>query len=226
MGRFISYLKARKMISKGYLYHLVRAKDSSLETPTLDSVPVVCEFPEVFPEDLPKVPPEREINFEIDLLPDTQPISIPAYRMAPAKLKELKDQLKDLLDKGFIRPSISPWSAPVLFVKKKDGSLRMCIDYRHLNKVTIKNKYPIPRIDDFFDQLQGASHFSKIDLKSGYQQLRVKDSDIPKIAFKTRYGHYEFVVMSFGLTNALGNFHGFDEQSVQTVLRLVCYRLH
>ena len=129
MGRFISYLKARKMISKGYLYHLVRVKDSSSESPTLESVPVVSEFPEVFPEDLPGVPPEREIDFGIDLLPDTQPISIPPYRMAPTELKELKEQLKDLLDKGFIRPSISPWGAPVLFVKKKDGSLRMCIDY-------------------------------------------------------------------------------------------------
>ncbi|WMV43384.1 hypothetical protein MTR67_036769 [Solanum verrucosum] len=164
---------------------------------------VVNEFPEVFPEDLPGVPPEREINFGIDLLPDTQPISIPPYRMAPAELKELKEQLKDLLDKGFIRPSISPWGALVLFVKKKDGSLRMCIDYKQLNKVTIKNKYPIPRIDDLFDQLQGASHFSKIDLRSGYHQLRVRDSDIPKTAFRTRYGYYEFVVMSFGLTNAL-----------------------
>ncbi|TMW85842.1 hypothetical protein EJD97_022394 [Solanum chilense] len=122
--------------------------------------------------------------------------------MAPAELKELKEQLKHLLDKGFIRPSISPWGAPVLFVRKKDGSLRMCIDYRQLNKVTIKNKYPIPRIDDLFDQLQGSSHFSKIDLSSGYHHLRVRDSDIPKIVFKTRYGHYEFLVMSFGLTNA------------------------
>ena len=206
MGRFISYLKARKMISKGYLYHLVRAKDSSLETPTLDSVPVVCEFPEVFPEDLPKVPPEREINFRIDLLPDTQHIFIPPYRMAPAERKELKVQLKDLLDKGFIKPSISPWGAPVLFVKKKDGSLRMCIDYRQLNKVTIKNKYPSPRMDDLFDQPKGASHFSKIDLRSRYHQLRVRDSDIFKIAFRTQYGHYEFVVMSFGLTNALAAF--------------------
>ncbi|KAH0658050.1 hypothetical protein KY289_026798 [Solanum tuberosum] len=202
MGRFISYLKARKMISKGYLYHLVRVKDSSSESPTLESVLVVNEFPEVFPDDIPGVPPEREIDFGIDLLPDTQPIYIPLYRMAPAELKELKEQLKDLLDKGFIRRSISPWGAPVLFVKKKDGSLRMCIDYRQLNKVRIKNKYPIPRIDDLFDQLQGASHFSKIDLRSGYHQLRVRDSDIPKIAFRTRYGHYEFVVMSFGLTNA------------------------
>ncbi|WMV51153.1 hypothetical protein MTR67_044538, partial [Solanum verrucosum] len=144
----------------------------------------------------------RKIDFGIDLLPDTQPISIPPYRMAPTELKELKEQLRDLLEKGFIRPSQSPWGASVLFVKKKDGSLRMCIDYRQLNRVTVKNKYPLPRIDDLFDQLQGASHFSKIDLRSGYHQVKVRECDIPKTAFRTRYGHYEFVVMSFGLTNA------------------------
>ena len=177
------------MISKGYLYHLVRVKDSSSESPTLESVPVVSEFPEVFPDDLSGVPPEREIDFGIDLLPDTQPISIPPYRMAPTEIKELKEQLKDLLDKGFIRPSISPWGASVLFVRKKDGSLRMCIDYRQLNKVTIKNKYPLLRIDDLFDQIQGESYFSKIDLRSGYHQLRVKKDDIPKTAFRTRYSH-------------------------------------
>ena len=122
--------------------------------------------------------------------------------MASAELKELKSKLKDLLDKGFIQPSISPWGAPVLFVKKKDGSFRMCIDYRQLNKVTIKNKYPLPRIDDLFDQLQGASYFSKIDLRSGYHQLRVRGVDVPKTSFRTRYGHFEFLVMFFGLINA------------------------
>ena len=122
--------------------------------------------------------------------------------MAPVDLKELKEPLKDLLDKGFIRPSVSPWGAPVLFVHKKDGSLRICIDYHQLNKVTVKNKYSLPRIDDIFDQLQGAIIFSKIDLRSGYHQLKVRECDIPKTAFRTRYGHFEFVVMSFGLTNA------------------------
>lgn len=130
------------------------------------------------------------------------PISIPPYRMAPEELKELKQQLQDLLDKSFIRSSISPWGVPVLFVKKKDGSLRMCIDYRQLNKVTIHKKYPLPPIEDLFDQLQGVVYFSKIDLRSGYHQLRIKEEDISKTIFRTRYEHYEFLVMPFGLTNA------------------------
>ncbi|KAG8496122.1 hypothetical protein CXB51_008999 [Gossypium anomalum] len=167
----------------------------------LETVPVVCEFPDVFPEELPKLPPVWEVEFGIKLVPWTIPISIAPYRMAPTELKELKSQLQELTDRGFARPSFSPWSAPVLFVKKKYRTMRMCIDYRQLNKVTIKNKYPLSRIDDLFDQLKGASVFSKIDLRSCYYQLRVRDSDVPKTAFRMRYGHYEFLVMPFGLTN-------------------------
>nr|GFC44453.1 putative reverse transcriptase domain-containing protein [Tanacetum cinerariifolium] len=163
------------------------------------------------------IPPVREVEFNIELIPRAEPISKAPYRMAPIELKDLKYQLQELLERGFIRLSVSPWGAPVLFVKKKDGSMRLCIDYRKLNKIIIRNRYPLPRIDDLFDQLQGAMHFSKIDLRSGYHQLRVKEQDISKTAFRTRYGHYEFLVMPFGLTNApavfmdLMNrvFHGF-----------------
>ncbi|KAH0710891.1 hypothetical protein KY284_012318 [Solanum tuberosum] len=201
-GKFISCIKSHRLISKGCLYHIVRVNDVESKVPPIESITVVNEFLDVFPEDLPGVPPEKDIDLGIDLLPDTQPISIPPYRMAPAELKELKEQLNDLLEKGFIRPSHSPWGAPILFVKKKDGSLRMCIDYRQLNRVTVKNRYPLPRIDDLFDQLHGASHFSKIDLRSGYHQVKVRECDIPKTAFRTRYGHYVFVVMYFGLTTS------------------------
>ncbi|KAA0053259.1 pol protein [Cucumis melo var. makuwa] len=169
---------------------------------SLSSEPVVRDYPDVFLEELPGLPPHRVIEFSIELEPGTVPISRAPYRMAPAELKELKVQLQELLDKGFIRPSVSPYGGPILFVKKKDGSMRLCIDYRELNKVTVKNKYPLPRIDDLFDQLKGATVFSKIDLRSGYHQLRIKDSHVPKTAFRSRYGHYEFIVMSFGLTNA------------------------
>nr|GFC68104.1 putative reverse transcriptase domain, aspartic peptidase domain protein [Tanacetum cinerariifolium] len=158
--------------------------------------------PDVFPDELPGIPPVRDVEFNIELIPGSEPISKAPYHMVPIELKELKDQLQELLEQGFIRPSVSPWGAPVLFVKKKDGSMRLCIDYRELNKITIRNRYPLPRIDDLFDQLQGDMHFSKIDLRSGYHQLRVKEQDISKTAFRTRYGHYEFLVMPFGLTNA------------------------
>ncbi|XP_058185964.1 uncharacterized protein LOC131303212 [Rhododendron vialii] len=167
---------------------------------------VVCNFSDVFPKELPSLPPEREIEFTIDLLPGIALISVPPYHFAPAELRELKVQLQELESLGFIRSSTSPWGAPALFARKKDGSLRLCIDYRKLNRVTIKNKYPMPRIDDLFDQLRDATCFSKIDLRSGYHQLRVRREDIPKTAFCTRYGHYEFVVMPFGLTNAPATF--------------------
>ncbi|GKD72826.1 putative reverse transcriptase domain-containing protein, partial [Tanacetum coccineum] len=167
----------------------------------IEDVPVVRDFSEVFPEDLPGLPPTRQVEFHIELIPGAAPVARAPYRLAPAEMKELAEQLKELSDKGFIRPSSSPWGAPILFVKKKDGSFRMCIDYRELNKLTVKNHYPLPRIDDLFDQLQGSSIYSKIDLRSGYHQLRVREEDIPKTAFRTRYGHYEFQVMPFGLTN-------------------------
>ncbi|GKE85651.1 putative reverse transcriptase domain-containing protein, partial [Tanacetum coccineum] len=146
--------------------------------------------------------PERRIEDVPVLIPGAAPVARAPYRLAPAEMKELAEQLKELSDKGFIRPSSSPWGAPILFVKKKDGSFQMCIDYRELNKLTVKNRYPLPRIDDLFDQLQGSIIYSKIDLRSGYHQLRVREEDIPKTAFRTRYGHYEFRVMPFGLTNA------------------------
>ncbi|KAL0544200.1 hypothetical protein IC582_019313 [Cucumis melo] len=164
-------------------------------------VPVVKEFLDVFPDDLSGLPLDRDIEFTIELLPGKAPISQAPYKMAPSELKELKMQLQELVDKGYIKPSVSPWRASVLFVKKKDGTLRLCIDYRQLNKVAIRNKYPLPRINDLFDQLRGASLISKIDLRLGYHQLKVRASDIAKTAFRTRYGHYEFQVMPFGLTN-------------------------
>ena len=201
--RIVSAIKARKMLANGCQGYLASVVDKDRETElSPEDVPIIREFVDIFPKDLPGLPPEREISFEIELLPGSAPVSKAPYRMAPAELKELQVQLQELLDKGFIRQSHSPWGAPVLFVKKKDGSLRLCIDYRDLNKITIKNKYPLPRIDDLFDQLRGAEVFSKIDLRSGYHQLRIKESDISKTAFRTRYGHYEFLVMPFGLTNA------------------------
>ncbi|KAA3470411.1 DNA/RNA polymerases superfamily protein [Gossypium australe] len=184
---------------EAYLTFVMNAKDSELR---IESVPIVCEYPNVFPEELPRLLPVREIEFGIELAPGTAPISIAPYKMAPTELKELKAQLQELTYKGFARASYSPWNAPVLFVKKKDGSMRLYIDYRQLNKGTIKNKYPLPRIDDLFDQLKAATMFSKIDLRSSYYQLRVKDSDVLKTLFQTRYSHYEFLVMPFGLTNA------------------------
>ncbi|GKA84403.1 putative reverse transcriptase domain-containing protein [Tanacetum coccineum] len=202
----ISYSKTQEYMLKGcpvFLAHVTTNEiEDKSEKKRLEDVPIVRDFPEVFPEDLPGLPPTRQVEFQIDLIPGAAPVARAPYRLAPSEMKELSEQLKELSDKGFIRPSSSPWGAPVLFVKKKDGSFRMCIDYQELNKLTVKNRYPLPRIDDLFDQLQGSSVYSKIDLRSGYHQLRVREEDIPKTAFRTRYGHYEFQVMPFGLTNA------------------------
>nr|GEW92546.1 putative reverse transcriptase domain-containing protein [Tanacetum cinerariifolium] len=178
---FISCLKAQEYMAKGCHIFLAqistKKEEDRSEGKQLEDVP-------------------------IDLIPRAAPIARAPYRLAPSKMKELSEQLQELSDKCFIRPSSSPWGAPVLFVKKKDGSFSMCIDYRELNKLTVKNRYPLPRIDNLFDQLQGSSVYSKIDLRSGYHQLRVREQDVPKTAFRTRYGHYEFQVMPFGLTNA------------------------
>ncbi|GJT38232.1 putative reverse transcriptase domain-containing protein [Tanacetum coccineum] len=167
----------------------------------LEDIPVVREFPEVFPEDLPGLPPVCQIEFQINLILGAAPVARAPYRLSPSEMQELSNQLQELANRGFIQPSTLPWGAPVLFVKKKDESFRMCIDYRELNKLTIKNRYALHRIDDLFDQLQGSNVYLKIDLRSGYHQLRVRNEDIPKTAFRTRYGHYEFQVMPLGLTN-------------------------
>ncbi|KAJ9561114.1 hypothetical protein OSB04_006274 [Centaurea solstitialis] len=214
----ISLLKARRCLSKGCLGFLACVLDVKKEKSVIGNIPVVRDFPEVFQEDLLGLPPDRQVEFSIDLTPGAAPIARAPYRLAPAEMKEMMSQLQELLEKGFIRPSTSPWGAPVLFVKKKDGSMRMCIDYRELNKVTIKNKYPLPRIDNLFDQLQGASFFSKIDLRSGYHQLKVSEGDVRKTAFRTRYGHFEFLVRPFGLTNAPAAFMDLMNQVCKPLL--------
>ncbi|GJU30853.1 putative reverse transcriptase domain-containing protein [Tanacetum coccineum] len=147
---------------------------------------IICD------EKIIRIPTAQQVEFQIDLVPGVAPVARAPYRLAPSEMKELAEQHQELFDKGFIRPSSSPWGAPVLFVKKKDGSFRMCIDYRELNKLTVKNRYPLPIIYDLFDQLQGSSVYSKIDLRSGYHQFRVREEDIPKTAFRTRYGRYKF----------------------------------
>jgi len=173
-----------------------------MEARPTDGIRVVSEFLDVFPDDLTGMPPECDIEFSIDLLPGTAPIAKRPYCMAPIEHEEVKKTIDELLAKGYIRRSFSPWAFPLLLVDKKDGSKRMCVDYREMNAVTIKNKHPLPRIEDLFDLLRGARIFSKIDLRSGYFQLRIRPEDIPKTAFTCKYGLYEYTIMSFGLTNA------------------------
>ena len=157
---------------------------------------ILKEYSDVFPDKLPsELPPRRDVDHRIELEQTSPPTSRPIYRMSPAELDELKSQLQELIDAGFIQPSKSPYGAPVLFVKKKDGTMRMCVDYRDLNRITIKNKYPLPRVEELFDRLRGAKYFSKIDLRSGYHQVRIHPDDVPKTAFRTRYGHFEFLVL-------------------------------
>ncbi|CAM6090212.1 unnamed protein product [Calypogeia fissa] len=170
---------------------------------------ILKEYEDAFPADLPaRLPPKRRVDHKIEVIPGSSPPCKTPYRLAPNELEECKAQLEDLLSKGFIQPSVSPYGAPVIFVKKKDGTMRMCIDYRALNQQTIKNKYPLPRMDDLFDQLCGAKFFTKLDLQSGYNQIRIAGEDVPKTVFRTRYGHFEYLVMPFGLTNAPATFMG------------------
>jgi hypothetical protein len=196
-GKVILHLPVIYRI-KTSLHHVAELK--------LEDIHAVREFSDVFPDGLPGMPPERAIEFKIELQPGTTPIAKAPYKMSPMELKELKIQLQGLLDKGYICPSISPWVCSTLFVEKKDKELRLCVDYRPLNVVTNKNKYPLPRIDILFNQLAGAQVFSKIDLRSGYHQIKICAEDTPKTAFTTRYGLIEYPVMSFGLMNVLAHF--------------------
>jgi hypothetical protein len=182
---------------------------------------VVRDFPDVFSEELLGMPADTEVEFVIEPLPGTTPTFKRPYRRSVEELKELKKQLTELQEAGYIRPSSSPWGAPVLFVQKKDGSQGMCVDYRTLNDVTVKKKYMLPRIEDLFDQMRGARVFSKIDLRSGYHQMRIRPSDIPKTAFSTRYGLYEFTVISVGLTNAPTYFMDLKNKDVHDLDRFV-----
>ncbi|GJY01368.1 putative reverse transcriptase domain-containing protein [Tanacetum coccineum] len=189
----ISCTKAQEYLSKGcdvFLAYITtkEAKDK-LEGKRLKDVPIVRDFPEVFPEDMPGIPPARQVEFQIDLVPGAAPVARVPYRLAPSEMKELAEQLQEISDKGFIRPNSSPWGTPVLFVKKKDGSFCMCSDYLELNKLTVKNRYPLPRIDDLFNQLQGSSVYLKIDLRSGYHQLRVREEDM--LGLKRLHGFLE-----------------------------------
>jgi hypothetical protein len=174
-----------------------RAKVNQLDANQGSEVLVVSEYPDVFPEELPGVPPDHDIKHVIELMPGTAPIYKSPYRMSNPELAKLKEHIKELPEKRFIHPSSSPWGAPVIFVQKKDGTQRLCVDYHALNEITIKNKYPLSRIDDLFDQLCGVCVFSKIDLRSGYHQLKIRECDISKTAFISRYGLYEYTVMSF-----------------------------
>jgi hypothetical protein len=194
-GKEMEFIAEPVVTAKGVLNH---AKVNQLDASQGSEVPVVNEFPDVFPEELPGMPADRDIEFVIELKPGTTPIYKTPYRMATPELAELKEHIKELLEKGLICPSSSPWGAPVIFVLKKDGTQRLCVDYHALNEVTVKNKYPLPRIDDLFDQLCGACVFSKIDLRLGYHQLKIRECNIPKTVFVLRYGLYEYTVMSFG----------------------------
>jgi hypothetical protein len=196
-GKVVLHLPAVSHI-KAYLFYMLELK--------IEDIHVIRKFLDVFPNYLPGMPPKRAIEFKIELQSGTTPIAKALYKMSLVEMKELKIQLQGLLDKGYIHPSTSPWGCSALFVEKKDKELRLCVDYRLLNTVTIKNMYPLPLIDILFDQLAGAQAFSKIDLRSGYHQIKIRAEDIPKTAFTMRYGLYEYLITSFGLMNAPAHF--------------------
>jgi hypothetical protein len=180
---------------------------TKLVTPAKCIRRVLEEFPDVMPDELPEdLPPRRRVDHAIEVMPGVEPLAKAPYRMSHEELKELKVQLEEFLTKGYIKPSKSPYGAPVLFIHKKDGTLRMCVDYRTFNKATVKNRYPLLRIDDLFDRLSRAKVFNRTDLRLGYYQIRIKEGDEEKTACRTRYGSYEFLVIPFGLTNALATF--------------------
>jgi hypothetical protein len=196
-GKVILHLPAMSRI-KVSLHHVVELK--------LEDIQVIREFLDMFPDDLPRMTPEKAIEFKIELQPGTAPIAKASYNMSHVELKELKIKLQGLLDKGYISRSTSPWGCSMLFVEKTGKELRLCVDYHPLNAVTIKSKYPLPCIDIQFEQLAGAQVFSMIDLHSSYHQIKIHAEDIPKMAFTTRYGLFEYVVMSFGLMNVSTHF--------------------
>ena len=203
-GKTILYSARTVQHAESQIYALNALNASPLAG--IEHVSVVRDFPDVFPEELPGIPPIRNVEFIIDLKPGTVPIAKRPYKMPPHELLELKKEIDESLQKGFIRPSSSAWGAPSLFVKKSDGTNRLVQDYRPINQATIQNKYPLPRINDLYDQLAGSKVFSKLDLRLGYHQIWFRKEDIPKTAFITRYGSYEYTVMSFGLTNAPATF--------------------
>jgi hypothetical protein len=198
-GKELEFVAEPVVIAKGVVN---RVKVDQMDAIQGSEVPVINEFADVFPEELTGMPSNWDIEFVIEFNPGTVPIYKTPFRMTTPELAELKKHIKGLLEKGFIRPSSSPWGAPVIFVPKKDGTQNLCVDYHALNEVTVKNNYPLLRIDDLFDQLHGVCVFSKIDLRSGYHQLKVWECHIPKTAFVSRNGLFEYTVMSFGLTNA------------------------
>ncbi len=184
------------------------------------------KYTDVLPENLPPgLPPKRSVQMSIKLEERTKPKLGPIYKLSVTELAEMKKQIEEALANGFIRPSVSPWGSPVLFTKKKDGSLRMCIDYRALNKQTIRSEVPLPRVDEVWDQLSGAKYVSTIDLRSGYNQIRIKECDIEKTAFRTRYGQFEYLVAPFGLSGTPGFFSNINEQYIPTLYRQIYPRI-